>query len=104
MTMRTWVRNLFSRTPRTIRKPPARYRPRVEALEGRLAPASFAQFVDPDPAAGNQFGATVVALSTGNVVVTAPGDSAGGSGAGAVYLFNGATGALISTLTGSDAG
>jgi hypothetical protein len=39
MTTRTWIRRLFARTPRTIRKAPARYRPRLEALEGRLAPA-----------------------------------------------------------------
>jgi hypothetical protein len=50
---------------------------------------------------GNQFGAAVVALSTGNVVITSPNDDAGGTDAGAVYLFNGATGALISTLKGS---
>ncbi len=56
------------------------------------------------PAQGNQFGAAVVVLSTGNVVVTAPDDNAGGTGAGAVYLFNGTTGALISTLIGSHAG
>ena len=42
-------------------------------------------------------------LSTGNVVITAPRDDAGGTDAGAVYLFNGATGGLISTLTGSTA-
>jgi hypothetical protein len=52
---------------------------------------------------GNQFGAAVVALSTGNVVITSPNDDAGGTDAGAVYLFNGATGALISTLKGSQA-
>ena len=46
----------------------------------------------------------MVALSTGNVVITSPYDNAGGTGAGAVYLFNGATGALISTLIGSHAG
>lgn len=43
----------------------------------------------------------MVALSTGNVVITAPFDDAGGTDAGAVYLFNGATGALISTFKGS---
>ena len=75
-----------------------------EAFEDRIAPAGFTEFLDPDPAPGNQFGATVVALSTGNVVITSPDDNAGGTGAGAVYLFNGATGALISTLTGSHAG
>ena len=74
-----------------------------------LCPASshagppFAEFIDPNPNAGNQFGAAVVALSTGNVVITSPNDDAGGTNAGAVYLFNGATGALISTLKGSQA-
>ncbi len=68
---------------------------------GTVLAATFPEFVDPNPAAGNQFGATVLTLSTGNVVVTSPFDDAGGSDAGAVYLFNGATGALISTLHGS---
>ncbi len=61
----------------------------------------FKEFIDPHPGTGNQFGKTIVALSTGNVVVTSPYDDAGGEYAGAVYLFNGATGALISTLRGS---
>jgi hypothetical protein len=74
-----------------------------EAIEDRIALSGFTQFVDPDPAPGNDFGATVVPLSTGNVVVTSPDDNAGGEGAGAVYLFDGATGALVSTLTGSHA-
>ncbi|MDZ4683695.1 MAG: hypothetical protein SH850_01320 [Planctomycetaceae bacterium] len=75
---------------------------RVQLLEPRLLLAApFAEFVDPNPAAGNQFGATVIVLSTGNVVVTSPGDDFGGTDAGAVYLFNGATGSLISTLRGS---
>ncbi len=77
---------------------------RLEPLESRrLLAAAFTEFVDPNPAAGNQFGSTVVALSTGNVVITSPYDDAGGTDAGAAYLFNGATGALISTLTGSHA-
>ena len=63
--------------------------------------SAFAEFVDPHPAFLNGFGETVVTLSTGNVVITAPGDSTGGPYAGAVYLFNGATGALISTMTGT---
>ena len=36
MTARSWIRNLFARTPRTRRHEPARFRPRLEALEGRL--------------------------------------------------------------------
>lgn len=76
-----------------------------EPLEVRaLLAADFPQFVDPHPSAGNQFGQTVVPLSTGNVVITAPRDDAGGNNAGAVYLFNGANGALISTLIGSSEG
>ena len=63
--------------------------------------AAFSEFIDPNPAPGNQFGHSVVPLSTGNVVITSPFDDAGGPDAGAVYLFNGATGELISTLTGS---
>ncbi|WP_417385744.1 hypothetical protein [Gimesia sp.] len=59
------------------------------------------RFLDPNPSADNGFGDTVTVLSTGNVVITAPRDDAGGTDAGAVYLFNGATGELISTLTGS---
>ena len=69
----------------------------------RVLAAAFNEFIDPNPAAGNQFGAVLVPLSTGNVVITSPYDDAGGTDAGAVYLFNGATGALISTLKGSTA-
>src|SRR5436190_21645657 len=73
-----------------------------EGLEDRrVLAAGFAEFFDPHPADGNQFGASVVPLSTGNVVITSPLDDAGGTDAGAVYLFNGRTGELISTLTGS---
>ena len=68
-----------------------------------LRAASFPEFVDPNPAPGNSFGIVVVPLSTGNVVIVSPNDDAGGSNAGAVYLFNGSTGALISTLRGSTA-
>ncbi len=60
-------------------------------------------FVDPNPNPANRFGHSVVALSGGNVVITSPFDDAGGNDAGAVYLFNGATGALMSTLRGSSA-
>ncbi|MES2594108.1 MAG: choice-of-anchor D domain-containing protein [Verrucomicrobiota bacterium] len=63
----------------------------------------FAEFIDPNPNVGNGFGKTVVALSTGNVVITSPSDDLGGTNAGAVYLFNGATGSLISTLRGGRA-
>src|SRR5262245_20426306 len=41
MATRTGVRNLFARSPRTAGKAPARFRPLLEALEDRLAPATL---------------------------------------------------------------
>lgn len=74
----------------------------IELLEDRtVLSAAFPEFVDPNPSADNGFGNSVVALNNGNVVITAPFDDAGGTDAGAVYLFDGTTGSLISTLTGS---
>lgn len=52
----------------------------------------------PGPAGSVEFGKTVLTLSTGNIVVTDPSFN---SSAGAVYLLNGNTGAIISTLKGS---
>jgi hypothetical protein len=60
--------------------------------------------IDPHPTAGDGFGRTVSALSNGNVVVTNPADDFGGANAGAVYLFDGSSGALIASLVGSNAG
>ncbi len=76
----------------------------LEVLEARIAPAGLTSFTDPHPSAGDGFGSTVVVLKTGNVVITAPQDDTGGTDAGAVYLFNGVTGALISELHGSHTG
>jgi hypothetical protein len=86
-------------------KPKGRRRLRIEPLEPRhVLAAPFAEFIDPDPTIGDGFGTDVEPLKNGNVVITAPFDDAGGKDAGAVYLFRGATGALISTLTGSHDG
>jgi hypothetical protein len=41
MTGHPWIRRLFTRTPHPARKAPARSRLLVEALEGRLAPATL---------------------------------------------------------------
>ncbi len=83
----------------------------VQILEPRtLLSAAPAEFANPHPVEGDGFGSAVTVLTNGNVVITAPNDDAGGgsaaanTGAGAVYLFNGQTRALISTLTGSHAG
>jgi FG-GAP repeat len=54
-------------------------------------------FRSPSPSAGAQFGYSV-ALVGSNVLVGAPFDDAGGTGAGAAYLFDGATGQLLHTF------
>jgi hypothetical protein len=54
------------------------------------------------PPGSQVFGRNVYALPGGNIVVTDPGfDLPGIADAGAVYLYDGQTGGLISTLTGS---
>jgi hypothetical protein len=54
------------------------------------------------PAGSSQFGRRVVTLPNGNFVVTDPGYDTGSIfDVGAVYVYDGATGALISQLTGS---
>ncbi len=69
------------------------------------APAMFyLDLANPNPAANEQHGSGgEVALSTGNIVVATPKDTFGGAAAGAVYLYNGGTGALLSTLVGGAA-
>src|SRR5664279_6039800 len=57
------------------------------------------------PAGSQQFGkAQVLVLANGNYVVTDPLFDGAGVDEGAVYLYNGATNQLISTLTGSTTG
>ncbi len=79
-------------------------------LAATAAPASafatmtFPELFNPYPDDGDEFGSTVVVLANGNVVVTAPGDDGVGASAGAVYLFDGTTGALISALNASSTG
>ena len=57
------------------------------------------------PAGSDQFGKNVIALPNGNIVVTDPLYNDGTViHTGAVYLYHGATGALISKLTGGSLG
>ena len=57
------------------------------------------------PAGSSLFGTSVTALPNGNLVVTDPDYDAGSNlDVGAVYLYDGETGLLISTLTGSTPG
>jgi filamentous hemagglutinin family protein len=70
-------------------------------------PAPAFEFVDPDPGPNNDFGRPntgLFNLSSNTTLVTSPGDSFGGAGAGAAYLFSDANGALLSTIHGTSAG
>jgi len=65
---------------------------------------NYIQLVDPNTSTAYGDNGTITALSNFNIVVADPYAGIGGSQSGAVYLFNGTTGALISTLVGSSAG
>tara|TARA_R110002111_G_scaffold260623_1_gene332140 strand:+ start:50290 stop:54438 length:4149 start_codon:yes stop_codon:yes gene_type:complete len=70
----------------------------IEILEDRtLLTSAFSELANPNPYNYTHFGDAVVTLSTGNIVVT---DPTYGGFRGAVYLFNGENGELISTLIG----
>ncbi len=60
--------------------------------------------VDPHPTRTGAFGFTVTPLTNGNVVVTDPNDDFVAPDGGAVYLFQGHSGALLGNLVGSEAG
>jgi hypothetical protein len=70
-----------------------------------LTPVSTTQATPNDligPTGSGSFGKRVAVLPNGNIVVTDPDFDAGSTvDVGAVYLYDGATGTLISTLTGS---
>ena len=74
------------------------------AAFGQFTPLAASQTDIAGPAASS-FGSIVMVLPNGNIVVTAPSYSipSGASNVGAVYLYDGATLGLISTLTGSTA-
>ncbi|MFM2057582.1 MAG: hypothetical protein RLY71_1967 [Pseudomonadota bacterium] len=68
-------------------------------------PASVLDLLDPTRSAGDRHGSGgVTEVAGSNLVVASPDDHFGGAGAGAVYLYNGSTGALISALFGTTAG
>jgi hypothetical protein len=109
------IRSLLSKSSQVRRTRRSRRASLTESLESRVLLSAVAEFVNPHPVTNDQFGASMTVLTNGNVVVMAPNDDAGGGsaaqalgqgtgGAGAVYLYNGHTGALISTLTGSSPG
>ena len=73
--------------------------------QSTLPAVAATQFDILGPAGSVRFGNSVAVLPNGNIVVTDPHYDGGiGVKAGAVYLYNGASGALISMLTGTTAG
>jgi hypothetical protein len=85
--------------------------PKNIVIAANAGVANYA-LIDPHAAANNQFGANTTVLGTtvggvftenGNIAVSSAGDSLAATNAGAVYLFNTTTGALLSALTGSKA-
>jgi len=72
---------------------------------GGGTPGSFRVFelVDPTPGTGNFFGAQVVFLANGNIVVTDPGDSSVANGNSAVHLYSAGIPRLIASLYGDNA-
>jgi filamentous hemagglutinin family protein len=71
---------------------------------GAMSGLSFFQMIDPNYNAGGAFGGSAITLANGNVAVTDIFDNFMGNNAGAVYLFNGETGGLVSTLFGRSDG
>jgi len=75
----------------------------IIADAGTVSAIDYFELVDPNVGTDNNFGSSIVTLENGNLVVTASTDDFAATDAGAVYLYNGTTGTLISTLRGSTA-
>ena len=58
------------------------------------------ELIDPSQMAGDHFGTSIVVLTNGNIVVADSYDNFAASNGGAVHLFSGKDGALISTIRG----
>ncbi len=76
--------------------------PKNITIDDSASSGSF-QLFDPNPAAENSFGWRTAVLNNGNIVVSSPGDDLVAANAGAVYLFNPDTGALLGTINGANA-
>jgi filamentous hemagglutinin family protein len=76
--------------------------PKNITIDNSSSSSSF-QLLDPNPATSNQFGYRIAALSNGNIIVSSPYDDLIAQNAGAVYLFNPNTGALLGSINGANA-
>jgi len=74
--------------------------PKNITVDASVRGSSF-QLFDPNPTVGNLFGDRIVVLTNGNIVVSSPFDGFTATDAGAVYLFNPNTGAVIGQINGN---
>jgi len=74
--------------------------PKNITIDASAGPSAI-DLVDPNIGADDQFGTGAVVLTNGNIVAPDSNDSFAATKAGAVYVFDGTTGALVSALTGS---
>jgi filamentous hemagglutinin family protein len=75
----------------------------VDAAGTGTGGTSAIDLVNPNIGAGDMFPSFTTVLGNGNIVAGDPNDDFAASNAGAIYLYDGTTGALISSLTGSAA-
>lgn len=78
--------------------------PKLVVIETPIViPGVSVELLDPNPGTGDLFGQTLQVLSSGNILVFNANDDFAATNSGAVYLFDGLTGALISQMRGSAA-
>ncbi|HIK11702.1 MAG TPA: filamentous hemagglutinin N-terminal domain-containing protein, partial [Oscillatoriaceae cyanobacterium M33_DOE_052] len=74
--------------------------PKNITIDANTSGGSF-PLLDPNPAGGNEFGAAAVVLPNGNIAVASPFDDFNATDAGAVYLFDPQSGALLGQINGT---
>ena len=68
-----------------------------------MSSAGYFDLADPTPAAGDQHGSTTQVFGTDKLLVLSPNDDNAASDAGAIYVYDTLTGAMLSMLTGDQA-
>jgi len=78
--------------------------PKYILIQATVAiPGVSVELLDPNPGASDLFGQTLQVLSNGNILVFDARDDFAATNAGAIYMYDGTSGALLSNLRGSAA-